>query len=139
MPYNQGRPPERQQTIGDKFSDLTLLLRATQPKGYTEYYNTRSPLVGKEVSLGSIDKTDMLANDMMVWAILEFFFEGQVDIAWDLMTWYQNDMKASMSIEGKLLDKITSQEIRYTTTQELHEFQHTADKKGRIMKPPGGK
>ena len=67
------------------------------------HINPRQSLLGKELSVGSIDKTDMLANDMMTWTILELFYEGQIDVAWDLMTWYQNDWKASMSIDGKLL------------------------------------
>ncbi|MBD3263573.1 MAG: hypothetical protein GF375_00540, partial [Candidatus Omnitrophica bacterium] len=49
--------------IGDRISDLTLLLKATRPRGYDDYYNSRSPLLGKEISLGSLDKEDMLAND----------------------------------------------------------------------------
>ena len=110
--------------IGDRFSDISQLLHATQPEGYEEYYNSRSPLLGKELSIGIIDKTDMLANDMMSWAILELFFEGQTDFAWDYMTWYQNDWKASMSIDGRLLDRITSEEIRYTQEQTVHEHQH---------------
>jgi hypothetical protein len=115
--------------IGDKFSDLSLLLRATMPEGYDEYYNSRSPLLGKELSLGIIDKTDMLANDMLSWTILELFYEGQTDFAWDYMTWYQNDWKSSMSIDGKLLDRVTGEEIRYTQTQTLHEYEHPVERK----------
>jgi len=111
-------------SLGDKISDLTLLLRATRPSGYEEYYNTREPLLGKELSLGVIEREDMLANDMMCWCILEMFYEGQIDLAWDLMTWYQNDWKASMSIDGALLERLTSQEIKYTTKQDVHEYQH---------------
>jgi hypothetical protein len=115
---------EDEHEIGDRFSDLALLLDATRPEGYNEYYNTRSPLIGKEISLGYLkEKTDMMGNDVMVWAILEMFCEGQSDLGWDMMTWYQNDIKSSMSIEAKLLDRITSREVRYTTTQTLHEYQ----------------
>lgn len=115
--------------IEEKFNAIEMLLKATEPEGYRDYYNPRSPLLGKEISLGVIDKTDMLANDRMTWCILELFYEGQIDMAWDLMTWYQNDWKASMSIEGKLLDSITSQEYRYNQTQTLHEYQHHPEKK----------
>jgi hypothetical protein len=127
--------------IGDRFSDLSMLLRATQPDGYDEYYNSRSPLLGKEISLGIIEKTDMLANDMVTWALLDLAYEGQIDFYWDFMTWYQNDWKASMSIDGKLLDRITGEEIRYTQTQTVHEHQHTQPevKHGLFSrrKPPG--
>jgi len=114
----------------DRFNNISLFLKATQPDGYDAYYNPRKPLLGKELSVGSIDKTDMLANDMMSWTILELFYEGQIDAAWDLMTWYQNDWKASMSIDGKLLESLTSQEYKYSQTQTLHEFQHPPKKRG---------
>ena len=110
--------------IGDRISDISLFLRATQPEGYDEYYNTRSPLLGKEVSIGVFEKTDMMANNLMCAAILECFNEGQIDFAWDYMTRYQNDLKASMSIGAELLKRITSQEIKYSHTQTLHEFEH---------------
>ena len=120
MPYEL-----EDEDVGDRFNDLTILLNATKPEGYDEYYNTRSPLLGREISLGYLkEKTDMMANLKMVWAILEDFAEGQIDVGWDFMTWYQNDIKTTPSIEGKLLDKITSREIKYTTNQTLHE--HTS-------------
>jgi len=123
--------PSLEKILGDKFSDISLLLKATQPEGYDEYYNPRSPLLGKELSLGFVtEKTDMMANLMMSWSIIDLFAEGQIDFAWDWMTWYQNDWKASMSIGGMLLDKITTQEIKYSQTQELHEYEHRAQKRG---------
>ena len=125
----QIRPPSIRD-IQEKFSAIEMLLKATEPVGYHDYYNPRSPLLGKELSIGVIDKTDMLANDMMSWAILEYFYHGQFDLAFDLMTWYQNDWKASMSVDGMLLTSLTSQEVKYTQKQELHEFQHPAQKKG---------
>jgi len=126
MNQGQNLPP----AMEDRFNNISLFLKATQPDGYDAYYNPRKPLLGKELSVGSIDKTDMLANDMMAWTILELFYEGQIDVAWDLMTWYQNDWKASMSIDGKLLDSLTSQEYKYSQTQTLHEFQHPPKKRG---------
>lgn len=115
--------------LTDRLHNIEMLLKATQPRGYEDYYNPRLPLVGKELSIGAIDKTDMMANDVMSWTILEFFYHAQFDLAFDLMTWYQNDWKASMSIGGELLRNITSPEYRYTQTQELHEYQHPMEKK----------
>jgi len=115
--------------LTDRLHNIEMLLKATQPRGYEDYYNPRLPLVGKELSIGAIDKTDMMANDVMSWTILEFFYHAQFDLAFDLMTWYQNDWKASMSIGGELLRNITSPEYRYSQTQELHEYQHAPEKK----------
>lgn len=115
--------------LAERLHTIEMLLQATQPRGYQDYYNPRLPLIGKELSIGSIDKTDMLANDTMCWTILEFFYHAQFDVAFDLMTWYQNDWKSSMSIGGELLRNLTSPEYRYTQTQELHEYQHKPERK----------
>jgi len=114
----------------DRFNNIEMFLKATQPEGYDEYYNPRSPLLGKELSVGYVSREDMLANDMMVWTILECFIEGQMDIAWDLMTWYQNDWKASMSIDAKLLERLTTQEVKYDQTQHVYEHIVPQKKKG---------
>lgn len=124
LPYEQGPGLE------DRFNNIEMFLRATQPEGYDEYYNPRSPLLGKELSVGYIEREDMLANDMMTWAILEYFIEGQMDFAWDCMTWYQNDWKASMSIDAKLLEKLTSREVKYDQTQHVYEHPVEQKKKG---------
>ena len=131
-------PEQRMPTINltERLHNIEMLLKATQPQGYLDYYNPRLPLLGKELSIGAIDKTDLLANDIMCWTILEFFFHVQFDAAFDLMTWYQNDWKASMSIGGELLRNLTSPEYRYTQTQELHEYQHPAEKRGLLRRKP---
>lgn len=132
--------PRTEYSTGDRISDLSLLLEATQPEGYDEYYNTRSPLLGKELSIGLIEKTDMMSNAYTVRAIQELFNEGQIDFGWDYMTEYQNDLKASMSINGTLLDRITSQEIKYSHTQTLHEYEHPSPRrKGLLSRLAGGK
>lgn len=116
--------------LEDKFNSAEMLLRATEPTGYKEYYNPRSPLLGKELSLGVVEKTDMMANLEMVWTILEFWKEGQIELALDFTTAYQNDWKSTMSINAEFLRSLTTQEMKYTQTQELHEYQHPPPKKG---------
>ena len=128
--------PHTKIDLSERFNSIEMLLKATQPTGYQDYYNPRSPLLGKELSIGVIDKTDMMANDVMCWAILEFFYAAQFDVAFDFMTWYQNDWKASMSVDGELLRNLTSQEMRYTQTQTLHEYQHPPEKRGLFSRKP---
>ena len=122
--------PSNVNTLDDRFNNIEMFLAATKPDGYNEYYNPRSPLLGKEISVGNIEREDMLANDYMCWAILEFFMEGQVDFAWDSQTLYQNDWKASMSIDAKLLERLTSQEVKYDQTQHVYEHVEQPKKKG---------
>ena len=122
--------PFKGPAMEERFNNMEMFLKATKPRGYEDYYNPRAPLLGKELSIGNIERNDMLANDMAVWAILDLLNEGQIDFAWDYMTWYQNDWKSSMSIDGRLLDSLTSQEIRYSQKQELHEYQHPIKKRG---------
>lgn len=123
--------------LTDRLHNIEMLLKATQPQGYEDYYNPRLPLLGKELSIGAIDKTDMMANDVMSWTIIEFFYHAQFDFAFDLMTWYQNDWKASMSIGGELLRNITSPEYRYTQSQEVHQYEHPVEKRGLFGKRKG--
>ena len=116
--------------LEDKFNSIEMLLKATEPEGYREYYNPRSPLLGKELSLGVIEKSDMTSNLENVCCILEFWKEGQIELALDWTTIYQNDWKSTMSIDGELLKSLTTQEMKYSQTQELHEYQHPPPKRG---------
>ena len=122
--------PERNIAIDDRFANIDMFLQPTMPQGYEEYYNPRSPLIGKELSVGYVTREDMYGNDEMVWAILDLFTEGQIDFAWDYMTWYQNDWKASMSIDAQLLKRLTEQEVKYDQTQHIYEHPIEQKKKG---------
>ena len=127
--------------LSERLSNIELLLRATEPKEMDDYYNPRRPLLGKELSIGLLEKSDMKANFHMCWFIEELFLHAQFDAAFDFMPLCQNDIKARMSIGGELLRSLVSPEVRYKQEQTLHEYTHTPEKKGffggsRPVNPP---
>lgn len=86
-------------------------------------------LFSKAVSVGNIEKSDMMANNEVVWAIEEFVFSYQLESAMMLAIWYINDMKTTMSKDAELLKTIGRQELRYT--QDQHIYEHAMEKKKR--------
>lgn len=96
-------------------------LEPTIPKGQEKYFNERKPLISKELSVGNIERGDMISYLDMKDAILEFLEEGQMGLARFLMTRYQGELKLSMSFEGKFMEYISSNKMEYTQHQDIHE------------------
>ena len=111
----------------DQFSKF---LEPTIPKGQEEYFNERKPLISKELSVGNIERADMVGNLDMFDAILEFLEEGQIGLARFFMTRFQGDFKMSMSFEGKFLEHISSNKMEYTQRQDIHEHIERPKKTG---------
>jgi len=108
----------------------TKFLEPTIPKGQEEYFNERKPLISKELSVGNIERSDMISYLDMKDAILEFLEEGQIGLARFLMTRYQGELKLSMSFEGRFMDHISSNKIEYTQRQDVHEHVEIPKRKG---------
>ena len=124
--------------IMERFNSLEMLLENTQPQGkeFHDYFNIRKPLLSKETYLGVIEKTDQLAYGYVVDAIQENLHHGLIQLALDWEVRYLNDIRTTPSIDGEFLRRMTSQEFKYSQTQELHEYQHKPKKKG-IFGPKG--
>ena len=97
-------------------------LEPTMPKGQEEYYNSRKPLISKELSVGNIERTDMIGNFDMEDAIMDFMDEGQIGIARFLMTRFQSEFKMTMSFEGRFMEQITTNKFEYSQKQDIHEY-----------------
>ena len=113
-----------------RISQWERLLTATTPKGEEGFWNQRRQLISKEQSLANLDRSDMYANHIIVEAILEFLKYGQRGLCGDTITKYVNDLKTTMSIEGKFVDHLLENKIEYVQTQSVHEYQHPARKPG---------
>jgi hypothetical protein len=124
----------------ERFNSLEMLLENTQPKGeeYTDFFNIRKPLLGKETYLGFLQREDMLAMDEMVDAIQENLHHGLIPLSLDLMVKYLNNIRTTPSINGEFLNRITSHEFKYSQKQELHEYPHSPEKRGIFGKKKGG-
>jgi len=102
-------------------------LKPTIPTGQLDYYNPRMPLVGKELSIGNIQREDMISYINIEEAVLEFLEEGQIGLARFMMTLFQGELKLSMSFDGMFMEYISTNKFEYTQTQHLHE--HPAEQK----------
>jgi len=100
---------------------FTRFLEPTVPDGQLDYYNSRKPLIGKELSIGNIEREDMISYIDTGQAILEFLEEGQIGLARFMMTIYQGELKLSMSFEGKFMEYISTNKFEYKQTQDIHE------------------
>jgi len=124
--------PEMPPQINTKQSidQYSKFLEPTMPKGQEEYYNSRKPLIGKELSVGNIERADMIGNFDMEDAIMDFMDEGQIGIARFLMTRFQSEFKMSMSFDGRFMDQITTNKFEYTQHQDIHEHIEPVRRKG---------
>jgi len=130
-------PRDRYDPI-ERFSSLEMLLDPTLPKGkgFFDFFNIRKMLLSKETYLGNIEREDLLALDCMVDAIQENIHHGIIQFALEQQVKYANNLRTTPSVKGMLLEKITSQEYKYTQKQELHEFQHKPERKKLFGGPP---
>ena len=108
-------------------------LEPTIPRGQSEYYNERKPLISKELSVGNIEREDMISYLDMEQAILEFLEEGQIGLARFLMTTFQSELKLSMSFGGRFMEQITTSKFEYTQKQDIHEHVEPVPRKGLIF------
>jgi hypothetical protein len=96
-------------------------LEPTIPRGQSDYYNERKPLISKELSVGNIEREDMISYLDLEDAILEFLEEGQIGLARFIMTRFQSELKLSMSFDAQFMKQITTSKFEYTQKQDIHE------------------
>jgi len=122
---------DRPETISNKQSidQYSRFLQPTIPKGQLEYYNPRMPLIGKELSIGNIQREDMISYLSTEEAILEFLEEGQLGLARFMMTLFQSELKLSMSFDGLFMEFISTSKFEYKQSQELTENVNVPQKK----------
>ena len=111
----------------DQFSRF---LEPTLPPGQLDYYGPRKPLVGKELSVGNIEREDMISYLDTEQAILEFLEEGQIGLARFMMTTFQSELKLSMSFEGKFMEYISTNKFEYVQKQDITEHVEAQKKRG---------
>lgn len=125
-------PGELPHDIAKKQSidQYSRFLQPTIPKGQLDYYNPRMPLVGKELSIGNIEREDMISYLTTEEAILEFLEEGQLGLARFMMTTFQSELKLSMSFEGRFMEYISTNKFEYVQKQDITEHVDAQPKRG---------
>lgn len=105
----------------DRMINAERLLIPTLPEGRDEYYNKIRSLMGKELSLAILDKTDVGSNLITVQCARMMICYGQEQTGRGVMTDLLAELKLSSSIDGTMIDAIFKEKIQYEQTQHVHE------------------
>lgn len=127
----QQNPQIQYANLMERYNNLEMLLENTQPTGveYQDFFNIRKPLLSKETYLGLIEREDMFAYELWVDAIQENIHHGLFELALEMMVTYMSNIRITPSIGGEFLKRLTSSEVKYHQSSELHEYQHKPEKK----------
>lgn len=126
--------------VKQNIDQYSRFLKPTIPEGQLGYYNPVMPLVGKELSIGNIERSDMLGHLPMISCIQILLSYGQLGLHRDMMIKFQSELKLTMSFDGKFMEQIASNKFEYT--QEQHVYEHGLEepkKKRGILGILGGK
>ena len=108
-------------------------LKPTIPSGQLEYYNPIMPLVGKELSVGIIERSDMMGHLPMVTCIQKLLSFGQIGLSRRYMVGLQSELKLTMSFDGRFIDKIASNKMEYRQEQHVYEHMDEPPKKKKML------
>ncbi len=114
--------PQPSATYKDRLTNAERLLLPTLPAGRDEYYNKIRSLMGKELNLAILDKTDVGSNLVTVQCARMMFCYGQEQTGRGIATDFLAELKMTSSIGGAMLDAIFQEKIQYEQTQNIHEY-----------------
>ena len=113
-----------------RLTNVERFLEATLPKGKDEWYDKIRPLMGKELSTGILEKTDVGSYLLTVQCARMFLLHGQEITGRGIMTDMISELKLSASIDGTMLENIFREKIQYEQTQHVHEHSEPPQKRG---------
>lgn len=124
--YQQTTPFKDEIKTIDKqrLDQISRFLQPTLPKGEEERYRILKPLIGKEMSMGNINREDMNSNTIMNYGIQELFLFGQEDLGFMFLTNLIAEFKMTMSIDAIMIESLTKSKMEYAQTYTVHEHQH---------------
>jgi len=91
-------------------------------------------LVSKEKSIGYIQESHMAGHIEMDRTIMTNLVYGQVRKAYEHIYSVNSEFRTTMSIDGRFIENITKQELRYTHTQHLIQEQKQQQQKKGFLK-----
>ena len=110
--------------------DRFLGVDSTLPKKRDdEWYDKIRPLMSKELSLGILDKTDIMSYLLTIQCARMFLLYGQEITGRGIMTDFIAELKLSSSIGGTMIDAIFKEKIQYEQRQDIHEHVEPAPRK----------
>jgi len=116
-----------------RLDQFKRFFKPTLADNQQEFYGPIRPIIGSELSVANIEKADMLSFIKLGYGIQEMFANGQDDLGLMQMTSMTGELKLSMSKDGLVVENIFSNKMEYTTTENVHQYQHLQEKKKRLL------
>ena len=123
MPQPKGFDTKRL-TIADRF------LQPTIPLGNDTFYNLIKQIIGKELSVANLERTDLASYIWQSTTAQVFLLYGQERLSRFLMNMMISELKLTMSIGNEFAHLLFKDSLEYTTTQNVHEYSHQPQKRG---------
>ena len=121
--------PQPQYMDKERLTNVERFLGPTLPKGRDDWYDKIRPLMGKELSTGILEKTDVMSYILQVQCARMFLLHGQEITGRSIMTDMIAELKLSASIDGAMLENIFREKIQYEQTQHVHEHSEPVPRK----------
>lgn len=116
-----------------RLDQFKRFFKPTLADNQEEFYGPIRPIIGSELSVANVEKEDMLSFIKMGYGIQEMFANGQDDLGLMLMTSMTGELKLSMSKDGLVVENIFSNKMEYTTTENVHQYQHMQERKKGLL------
>lgn len=123
------------QEADKRLDQYKRFFKPTLADNQEEFYGPIRPIIGSELSVANLEKEDLFSFVKLGYGIQEMFANGQDDIGLMLMTSMTGELKLSMSKDGLVVENIFSNKMEYTTTENVHQYQHAQERKKRFGEP----
>ena len=113
-----------------RFSTVERFLDPTKPKQQDDWFDSIRPLWGKELSLGILDKNDIMSYLLTIETAMTFLSYNIERTGRKIMVKLIAELKLSGSIDGAMIENIFRERIQYEQTQHVHEHSDPAPRRG---------
>jgi|GEM_PF-7046686 len=113
-----------------RFTTIERFLDSTKPKKADEWFDQIRPLWGKELSLGILDKTDIMSYLLTIETAMTFLSYNIEKTGRKIMVKLIAELKLSGSIDGTMIENIFREKIQYEQTQHVHEHTEHQQRRG---------
>ena len=115
-----------------RFTTIERFLDSTKPKKADDWFDQIRPLWGKELSLGILDKSDIMSYLLTIETALTFLSYNIEKTGRKIMVKLISELKLSGSIDGTMIENIFREKIQYEQTQHVHEHTEPQPRRGML-------
>lgn len=113
-----------------RYATVERFLIPTKPKKHDAWFDSIRPLWGKELSLGILDKNDIMSYLLTIDVAMNFLSYNIERTGRKIMVKLIAELKLSGSIDGTMIENIFREKIQYEQTQHVHEHPSAQPKRG---------